>query len=48
MISAGFDSIRTRPYLVFVPSLVLVLTVFAFNVIGDRLREKADVRGGNL
>jgi peptide/nickel transport system permease protein len=48
MIAAGFDSIRTRPYLVFVPAVVLLLTVFSFNTIGDRLRERADGRGGHL
>ncbi|WP_084464520.1 ABC transporter permease [Microtetraspora fusca] len=48
MIASGFDSIRTRPYLVFVPAAVLLLTVFSFNTIGDRLRERADGRGGHL
>lgn len=48
MIAAGVDNLRTQPYLVFVPSIVLLLTVFAFNTIGDRLRERADGRSGQL
>jgi peptide/nickel transport system permease protein len=47
-IAAGFDSIRTRPYLVMIPATALVLTVFAFNTVGDRLRERTDGRGGQL
>jgi peptide/nickel transport system permease protein len=47
-IAAGFTNIRTRAYLVLVPALFLVMTVFALNKIGDHLRDRADGRGGQL
>ncbi|MGO1184242.1 MAG: ABC transporter permease [Micrococcaceae bacterium] len=47
-IATGFANIRTRAYLVLVPSIFLVTTVFALNQIGDYLRAKADGRGGQL
>ncbi|MEV4900932.1 ABC transporter permease [Citricoccus sp. NPDC055426] len=47
-IASGFASIRTRSYLVLVPSVFLVATVFSLNQIGDYLRDKAEGRGGQL
>ena len=36
------------PHLVFVPATVLLLTVVSFNVLGDRVRRRFDVRGSAL
>ncbi|MGM7666413.1 ABC transporter permease [Microbacterium sp. A93] len=47
-IATGFASIRTRAYLVLVPSIFLVVTVFSLNQIGDHLRNKAEGRSGQL
>jgi len=47
-IAAGFTNIRTRAYLVLVPAVFLVMTVFALNKIGDHLRDRAEGRGGQL
>lgn len=39
IVAAGQERFQEVPHLVFVPSLVLFLTVFAFNRVGDRARE---------
>lgn len=44
MISAGQGEIRTAPHLVFIPSAVMFLTVFALNRIGDAARRRWDPR----
>ncbi|RBY79530.1 ABC transporter permease [Geodermatophilus sp. TF02-6] len=43
-IEAGQESIRTAPHLVLFPSLVLTLTVMAFILMGDALRDALDPR----
>ncbi|SDC54412.1 oligopeptide transport system permease protein [Geodermatophilus telluris] len=43
-IEAGQDSIRTAPHLVLFPSLILTLTVMAFVMMGDALRDALDPR----
>jgi ABC-type dipeptide/oligopeptide/nickel transport system permease subunit len=43
-ISAGQDAIRTAPHLVLFPSIVLTLTVMAFILMGDALRDALDPR----
>ncbi|MBM7807580.1 ABC-type dipeptide/oligopeptide/nickel transport system permease subunit [Geodermatophilus bullaregiensis] len=43
-IAAGQDSIRTAPHLVLFPSLILTLTVMAFILMGDALRDALDPR----
>ncbi|WP_029431671.1 ABC transporter permease [Blastococcus sp. URHD0036] len=43
-IAAGQDSIRTAPHLVLFPSIVLTLTVMAFIMMGDALRDALDPR----
>jgi oligopeptide transport system permease protein len=43
-IEAGQDSIRSAPHLVLFPSLVLTLTVMAFVMMGDALRDALDPR----
>ncbi|MER5182505.1 ABC transporter permease [Streptomyces sp. NPDC002896] len=42
MIAEGKDSIAESPHMVFVPSLVIFLTVFALNQAGDHLRHRFD------
>ncbi|KXF56050.1 ABC transporter permease [Rhodococcus sp. SC4] len=42
MISDGKSSIATSPHIVFVPSMVIFLTVFALNQVGDHLRLRFD------
>ncbi|GAA3137948.1 hypothetical protein GCM10020255_013650 [Rhodococcus baikonurensis] len=42
MISDGKSSIATAPHIVFVPSMVIFLTVFALNQVGDHLRLRFD------
>ncbi|MGY1772728.1 ABC transporter permease [Blastococcus sp. SYSU D00813] len=43
-IAAGQDLIRTAPHLVLFPSIVLTLTVMAFIMMGDALRDALDPR----
>ena len=43
-IDAGQSLLRTAPHLVFFPSLILTLTVMAFIMIGDALRDALDPR----
>lgn len=40
MIDAGKDQIATRPLLVFVPAAAIFATVFALNIVGDRLQSR--------
>jgi ABC-type dipeptide/oligopeptide/nickel transport system permease subunit len=44
MIGRDFNSIFTRPILVLAPAFMLTLTVLAFNLIGDGLRDAFDPR----
>ncbi|MCC6616131.1 MAG: ABC transporter permease [Anaerolineae bacterium] len=44
MITKGRDFIRTEPHLVLYPSIVLGLTMIAFNFLGDGLRDALDPR----
>ncbi|RBY95978.1 ABC transporter permease [Blastococcus sp. TF02-8] len=43
-IEAGQDSIRSAPHLVLFPSLILTMTVMAFVMMGDALRDALDPR----
>jgi peptide/nickel transport system permease protein/oligopeptide transport system permease protein len=43
-IAAGQDAIRSAPHLVLFPSIVLTLTVMAFIMLGDALRDALDPR----
>ena len=43
-IAAGENSIRSAPHLVLFPSIVLTLTVMAFIMMGDALRDALDPR----
>lgn len=42
MISQGQDFMWTSPHLTIVPGVAIMLTVFAFNVLGDGLRDALD------
>lgn len=42
MINAGSADMRTSPYMVFVPAVILFLTVFALNQAGEHLRQRFD------
>jgi peptide/nickel transport system permease protein len=44
MIAAGQENFDEHPHVVFIPGMVLFLTVFAFNRLGDRARERWDPR----
>lgn len=44
MIAEGFRGMRSYPHLVLYPVLAIVLTMFAFNFLGDGLRDAFDPR----
>lgn len=44
MILEGYPGLRSSPYLVLVPSLVLTFLALAFNFVGDALRDAIDPR----
>ncbi|RAY10977.1 peptide ABC transporter permease [Actinomadura craniellae] len=48
MINEGRSTLETATHIVLVPSVVMFLTVLAFNLVGDRLRELTDVRQSGL
>lgn len=42
MISAGREYLKAAPWMAVFPGLALALTVFAFNILGDALRDRFD------
>ena len=46
MLSAGRDFFNRAPWLMLYPGLAIALTVLAFNLLGDALREALDPRSG--
>jgi peptide/nickel transport system permease protein len=44
MVSDGYKYLRTNPVLSFAPGLAIMLVVFAFNMVGDGLRDALDPR----
>lgn len=46
MLSAGRDFMNRAPWLMLYPGLAIAATVFAFNLLGDALREALDPRSG--
>lgn len=48
MIQDGYNVINDSPFVVMVPSMVMFITVLAFNYIGDRFRERFDVKEAAL
>jgi peptide/nickel transport system permease protein len=48
IIAAGRQDLKEAPHIVFFPSAVMFITVLAFNLAGDRLREVLEVKEGAL
>lgn len=48
MIQDGYNVINDAPFVVLVPSVIMFATVLAFNYIGDRFRERFDVKEAAL
>lgn len=49
MIAEGKEGVlELHPHVVLVPGIVLFLTVFAFNLVGEKLRSRLDPRGSKL
>jgi peptide/nickel transport system permease protein len=44
MVNAGYPYLTTNPWLSFAPGIAIMLVVFAFNMIGDGLRDALDPR----
>jgi len=44
MVSDGFPYLITNPLLSFVPGVAIMIVVFAFNMVGDGLRDTLDPR----
>jgi peptide/nickel transport system permease protein len=44
MVNYGQDSLAANPELVFAPGIAIMLVVFAFNMVGDGLRDALDPR----
>jgi peptide/nickel transport system permease protein len=44
MINVGYKYLRTNPILSFAPGIAIMLVVFAFNMVGDGLRDALDPR----
>jgi peptide/nickel transport system permease protein len=45
MIRDGTRYLLVAPHMVIVPGVTMVLVVLAVNLLGDRLRDRLDVRG---
>jgi peptide/nickel transport system permease protein len=48
IIAAGRQDLQEAPHIVFIPAIVMFLTVLAFNLAGDRLRQVLEVKEGAL
>lgn len=48
MIQSGYNVINDAPFVVIVPSITMFVTVLAFNFIGDKFRERFDVKESAL
>ncbi len=48
MIEAGQENYQDHPHLVFVPGIVMFMTVFALNRVGDKARERWDPREAQI
>jgi peptide/nickel transport system permease protein len=44
MVNDGYKYLLTNPVLSFAPGLAIMLVVFAFNLVGDGLRDALDPR----
>jgi peptide/nickel transport system permease protein len=45
MLTSAVDSYQSDPQYMFVPGLAIFVTVLAFNLLGDGLRDALDPRG---
>jgi peptide/nickel transport system permease protein len=45
---SSFADLRLRPHVAFIPAMVLFLTVLSFNFVGDKVRERLEVKEGNI
>jgi ABC-type dipeptide/oligopeptide/nickel transport system permease subunit len=48
MLGEERNSLFNAPYLVFIPGIAIMLTVLAFNLLGDGLRDALDPRQVNV
>lgn len=48
MVASGRSELDDAPYIVFIPSTAIFLTVLSLNFLGDKMRERFDVREGAL
>lgn len=48
MIQDGYNVINDAPFVVMVPAMIMFITVLAFNYVGDRFRERFDVKEAAL
>jgi peptide/nickel transport system permease protein len=48
MIADGQTDLATLPYIAFIPSALMLLTVLSINLIGEHLRARTDFRGSAL
>jgi peptide/nickel transport system permease protein len=48
MIADGQTDLATLPYIAFIPSALMFITVLSINLIGERLRARTDFRGSAL
>lgn len=48
IIAQGRGELREAPYIVFVPSIAIFLTVLSLNFLGDKIRDRFDVRESAL
>ena len=48
MIAQGRGSLRDAPFIVFIPSIFIFLTVLSLNFLGDKIRDRFDVRESAL
>lgn len=46
--SAGRPFLESDPHLVFVPAVVLLITIFSLNIVGDRARRRFDTKDAAL
>ena len=45
---SSFSDLRLRPHITFIPAVVLFLTVLSLNFVGDKVRERLEVKEGNI
>jgi len=48
MLSDSQGLIFSAPYLIFIPSIAIMITVLAFNLLGDGLRDAMDPKSGGM